>query len=247
MILRSLMKHVNDQNWIAVFIDFMIVVVGVFIGIQVSNWNTARQEHNLEREYLGRLAEDLSRSVENADQNIVAMERQYRLLGIVLDKLDTCTLDEESREDFALGIYLMGRLEPPPLVQDTIDELRSTGRMNSITNSTLRSELLDVLRQQKGNSDVFQLIVARATPQIAYIDARTVLVQPEGGFQGVTENGIDPDRVRFDFPALCEDPQYAAAASTLREVTRVVTSHNRVRKADYQRLIGLIEHEIEGG
>jgi len=47
MILRSLTKHVRDQNWFAVGLDFVIVVLGVFIGIQVANWNdnrTARAE-----------------------------------------------------------------------------------------------------------------------------------------------------------------------------------------------------------
>ena len=29
MILRSITKHVRDQNWFAVGIDFLIVVVGV--------------------------------------------------------------------------------------------------------------------------------------------------------------------------------------------------------------------------
>lgn len=33
MILRRLTKHVKDQNWFAVALDFLIVVVGVFIGI----------------------------------------------------------------------------------------------------------------------------------------------------------------------------------------------------------------------
>ena len=32
MILHSLSKHVKDQNWFAVALDFLIVVVGVFIG-----------------------------------------------------------------------------------------------------------------------------------------------------------------------------------------------------------------------
>ena len=39
MILSSVVKHVREQNWFAVGVDFLIVVVGVFIGIQVSNWN----------------------------------------------------------------------------------------------------------------------------------------------------------------------------------------------------------------
>jgi large-conductance mechanosensitive channel len=32
----------SEQNWLAVFIDFVIVVIGVFIGIQVANWNDER-------------------------------------------------------------------------------------------------------------------------------------------------------------------------------------------------------------
>ena len=33
MILRRITQHVKDQNWTAVAIDLVIVVVGVFLGI----------------------------------------------------------------------------------------------------------------------------------------------------------------------------------------------------------------------
>lgn len=55
MILRSIMKHVRDQNWVAVGIDFVIVVVGLFIGIQVASWNNARRDREAEALYLDRL------------------------------------------------------------------------------------------------------------------------------------------------------------------------------------------------
>ncbi|WP_412061300.1 hypothetical protein [Rubrivirga sp. IMCC45206] len=42
MIFRRIAEHVRDQNWTAVGIDFVIVVVGVFIGTQVANWNAER-------------------------------------------------------------------------------------------------------------------------------------------------------------------------------------------------------------
>jgi len=34
MILRRLTKHVKDQNWFAVGLDFVIVVIGVFVGMR---------------------------------------------------------------------------------------------------------------------------------------------------------------------------------------------------------------------
>jgi len=51
MILRCITEHVNAQNRTAVELDFVIVVTGVFIGIQVSNWNAARAENESAREY----------------------------------------------------------------------------------------------------------------------------------------------------------------------------------------------------
>ena len=39
MLLRRIIEHVKVQNWTAVALDLVIVVVGVFVGIQVSNCN----------------------------------------------------------------------------------------------------------------------------------------------------------------------------------------------------------------
>jgi hypothetical protein len=38
-------RRIPEQNWFAVGLDLGIVVVGVFIGIQVANWNEARREN----------------------------------------------------------------------------------------------------------------------------------------------------------------------------------------------------------
>ena len=43
MILRHVTEHVKAQNWFAVGLDFVIVVTGVFIGLQVANWNAVRR------------------------------------------------------------------------------------------------------------------------------------------------------------------------------------------------------------
>jgi len=42
MLLRRVIEHVKAQNWFAVAIDFVIVVVGVFVGLQVNTCNAAR-------------------------------------------------------------------------------------------------------------------------------------------------------------------------------------------------------------
>jgi hypothetical protein len=36
MLLRRVIEHVTSQNWTAVALDFVVVVVGVVIGIEVA-------------------------------------------------------------------------------------------------------------------------------------------------------------------------------------------------------------------
>jgi len=43
MILRSVTKHVKDQNWFAVGLNVIIVIVGIFLGMQVTDWNDNRK------------------------------------------------------------------------------------------------------------------------------------------------------------------------------------------------------------
>jgi hypothetical protein len=75
MLLRRLARHVNDQNWFAVWLDFFIVVVGVFIGIQVSNWNTARAEYQEETDALVELRNELETSIATTQAKVEAYKQ----------------------------------------------------------------------------------------------------------------------------------------------------------------------------
>jgi len=59
MILRRVVEHAKTQNWFAAALDFFIVVLGVFVALEVANWNQARQNRQEERRYYGQLLVDL--------------------------------------------------------------------------------------------------------------------------------------------------------------------------------------------
>ena len=89
LLLRRVTQHVKDQNWLAVGIDFIIVVVGVFIGLQVSNWNDARADRALRSEYLTQLTADLRADMEEAGdtaasywQRAAAIEDVFEAAGL---------------------------------------------------------------------------------------------------------------------------------------------------------------------
>ncbi|OFW98708.1 MAG: hypothetical protein A3E78_12770 [Alphaproteobacteria bacterium RIFCSPHIGHO2_12_FULL_63_12] len=65
MILRRVIAHFRKQEWTAIFIDFVIVVVGVFVGMQVTNWNAARLERSSEREFIEIVRNSISGDAED--------------------------------------------------------------------------------------------------------------------------------------------------------------------------------------
>ena len=59
MIPRRIAEHVQSHNWFAVAIDFVIVVVGVFVATQVGDWNSASEQKRRTSLIIEGLREDL--------------------------------------------------------------------------------------------------------------------------------------------------------------------------------------------
>ena len=79
MILRRVIEHLRVQNWTAIAIDFLIVVVGVFLGMQVNIWNQARIEKAETQRLLEQIVPELRSQLEFVDNSKVyyATTRRY--------------------------------------------------------------------------------------------------------------------------------------------------------------------------
>ena len=64
MILRRLTANLRAQNWTAIAIEFLIVVLGVFIGTQVANWNQERSERRETHRMLVQLRPEIESQIE---------------------------------------------------------------------------------------------------------------------------------------------------------------------------------------
>ena len=68
MILRRLAQSLKEQNWTAITIEFVLLVLGVFLGIQAANWNEARGDRSREAVYLASLMQDLRSDIDEIDE-----------------------------------------------------------------------------------------------------------------------------------------------------------------------------------
>jgi hypothetical protein len=142
MLLRRIKAHVENENWFAVGVDFCIVVVGVFIGIQVANWNDARME---QRELAGQLT---SLNAEFSD-NLDRLNAYRSLLDHQID--DTLVLrdviaDKRPSADIKqINKSLMNVVSVPILTIDrtTLDELALGGGLRRLEALGLRELLVE--------------------------------------------------------------------------------------------------------
>jgi len=149
MILRSLTKHINDQNWFAVAIDFFIVVGGVFIGLQVSNWSNAQQDRRDETAILHALHTEITET-EKLAANIVGKRTGYaNILATTTNILfGLAPMRELTQAECTSLIYsnvfYFGRTNLPSL-----ERLQATGRLDIVRDSDLNSALAKLLQRQE--------------------------------------------------------------------------------------------------
>jgi len=86
MILRRVIHHFRNQEWTAIVLDFVIVVVGVFIGIQVANWNALRSERAQLEQQLLSLRSELQDNQLNLGDYRAGLQQQVDDVSYLLEQ-----------------------------------------------------------------------------------------------------------------------------------------------------------------
>ena len=141
MLLRRITKHVTDQNWFAVFIDFLIVVVGVFIGIQVANWNAASAERNTDKQLLNRLSNDLRGMRNEYSENQPTVRRMHDGWMNAFRALENCKITSGHRESINYALSQYQRTIVISIQQSAYDEMQFIGAFSRIKNVELQNQI----------------------------------------------------------------------------------------------------------
>lgn len=141
MLLRRFTKHVSDQNWFAVGLDVVVVIAGIFLGLQISDWKSKQDDAVLEQQYIKRLTSDMRTQIEQmgARTNYFIVSHADNELTVrwVTDPDST----SETPARIVSAFYNSSMIYPFDLFNITYQELLSTGNINILRDIKLR-ELL---------------------------------------------------------------------------------------------------------
>jgi hypothetical protein len=138
MVARRIREHVASHNWFAVLVDLIIVTIGVFIGIQVSNWNSARIERDEVRAYQAQIIDDLKANEEELAERI-HYYRQVR--AHALAAMEALEASAPRGEAFLVNAYQATQVSPIRMERSAYDEMIGRGMAKSFGTSAVRRRL----------------------------------------------------------------------------------------------------------
>ena len=210
MIYKRVAAKLRAQDWSAITIELAIVVVGVFIGTQVSNWNATRLEGAETQHRLEQLKPELQRIVARTAlvRDYYATTRHYAETAFAGWENDPQVSDRA----FVIAAYQASQVKGMASTSGSWATIVGADQLRNIDDLSIREPMMRLMTYPEEN-------LGQARVQSEYrSEVRTII--PDQIQQQVREKCGDyfatPDALDLSLPERCPlalDPKEAAATA----------------------------------
>jgi hypothetical protein len=141
---RRITQQLRDHNWLAIGIDFVIVVVGVFLAAQISNWDQSQKQQHL-------YAQSFDRAIVETHTNLQRLETEratlIALMPVVqpaLEDLRACRTDEDAHKRLEAAFAPIGTLPGFSFDTKALDQLISNDSFLPFQSEETRNALMSL-------------------------------------------------------------------------------------------------------
>lgn len=211
MIYRRVAARLRAQDWVAITIEFAIVVAGVFVGTQVSNWNAGRIERAETARLLAQLQPQLAvlQDFYASTHDYYATTRRYAGVALAGWKNDPNVSDN----DFVVAAYQASQISGLGTNNATWATIFGADRLGSIDDPAIRRDLSSLMYSDTSSID----LVAVDTPYRQNV-RRIIPVEVQDAIRSRCGDATSPGHPNvFLLPNYCPlviPPDAAAAAAT---------------------------------
>ena len=228
-IVRRTVAKLRSQNWAAVLVELFVVVLGVFIGVQASNWNEDREQDQKSAVLTERLKTDLRAEAWNIEMQIGYHEQVQANARRAADALSgQAPLSDEA---LLVAAFRATQYNDNVRQRATYDELTSTGDLGLIRDYALRKLAMNIYTTQvfdwfidEGRASPFREAFRRRVPYRVQAALETTCgdrVVPSGNYAGIA--------TKLDYPCRVDVPpaELTAAATALRSDPEILPLLNQ--------------------
>jgi hypothetical protein len=144
--------------WPRLGAEAVIIIASILLALGVDEWREEKHDRELESEYLVRLLEDLE-----ANEAILNVQRRGDVTKVANARTIYPLISDGNWDDLDKTIAITASYNASPAatpnwVDDTFEELKSTGRLGLIQNANMRRNLLAYYRFLEAQDWAYQLM-----------------------------------------------------------------------------------------
>ncbi len=144
MIIRRILDALRKPEWGTALIELLIVVIGIFLGLQISNWNEDRKAQAEGYFYLDLLRRQLTEEIRTTEEISALMtEANLKIKQVAALMYAESWTDEEFQQfkDQHWAVYFpFGELNRPSALRQLVD----TGKIDLVRSRQLQEKLFDL-------------------------------------------------------------------------------------------------------
>jgi len=142
VILAKLANSLRRQDWQAVVVEILVVVIGILFALQVDTWNESRKDRNLEQIYLQRLSANLQGDIDGFRNLRRIFQEKFEFIEEIKSGITPEHIERDPRawvERLRYSLYV----SLPTVRSATFDELAGSGQLAILRDLELRSAVAD--------------------------------------------------------------------------------------------------------
>jgi len=143
MILARISRAIREQNWFAVVLEFVIVIAGVVMGFQISDWAQARADAEREALMLSRLHGEAETNVRYFTQQVEARQESDARRDVLIQGLLAGDFETVDPRALVGGVFSASNVQDPTPSRVVYDEIVSAGLTSRIGDETMRIALAE--------------------------------------------------------------------------------------------------------
>ena len=214
MIFKRAVAKLRGQDWMAITIELLIVIIGVFVGIQAANWNQARAERREAERLLGELRPALHNFVNYFDTAKPYYEttNHYADVAFAGWRRDPSVSDEQ----FVIAAYQASQIYVLGLNGSSWTAIFGSERLPSIDDAEVRDELASLMTLNYQSIEAELSTVYREHVRQVIPEDIQDAIRAKCGDRPIPEQPLN-----VELPASCDldlqPARFAAAAAALRK------------------------------
>ena len=209
MILKRLRQAFATRNWNTALLEITVLVIGIFLGLQVDDWNEARKHRQEETVYLNKLSDDLTVMQAALVIKVDRHDESIQKMTAALHALEDCRISDTTRSDLSFTLERYQNSAVFNYLSATYDEMVASGALARIGDQELKQQIaqtFSLLANLSANQRSFRI----SMPVVDEIVWRAV------------SYSLDRDTgrsvVSYDMSALCPDIQFRNAVVEMIDI-----------------------------